>query len=101
LHDHQRPESYQAIQPQHVAEAKEIVIHRNYQVNLIAAADAVVPMDIDIIKESAAENAQAQSLAKITATMNLIQNRCKQPTWYHRKPRRGMPYKPRMMLIKN
>jgi hypothetical protein len=50
------------------------VIHRYYEVILNAAADAVVPMDIDTIKESAAENAQAQSLAKITATMNLIQN---------------------------
>jgi hypothetical protein len=90
LHDHQRPESYQAIQLQHVAEAKEIVIHRNYQVNLIAAADAVVPKDMDTIKESVSENAQAQSLAKIIATLDLIQNRCKQPTGYHGKPRRGM-----------
>jgi hypothetical protein len=62
------------LNPKTCAEAKEIVIHKNYQVILNAAAYAVVPMDIDTFKESAAENAQAQSLAKITATMNLIQN---------------------------
>jgi hypothetical protein len=68
---------------------------------LNAAADAVVPMDIDIIKKSESENAQAQIVEKITATLDLIQKQSKQPTWYHRKPRRGMSYEPRMILIKN